>query len=63
MKLEEALAAIRRGERSTSPAGTQFWLEHDTKGRPVLMGLPQGFTKPVRNLVIASEHFTDEEWT
>ena len=63
MKLEDAIAAIRRGEHVTSPAGSEFWLEHDAKGRPVLMGRPQGFTKPVRNLVIASEHFTNEEWT
>ena len=62
MKLEDAVAAIRRGERVISPSGSMFWLEHDAKGRPVLMGRPHGFGKPVRNLVLASEHFTDEDW-
>lgn len=62
MKLPEAIAAIQVGQRVTSPAGSEFWLEQDAKGRPRLMALPHGFSKPVKHVVIASEHFTDEEW-
>lgn len=63
MTLAEAVERIQGGGRMRSSAGSVFWLEHDSQGRPVLMGIPKGYDKPVKNLVLSSEHFnTDLTW-
>lgn len=60
MNLSEAIHVILAGHRVRNSRGSEFWLEHDSKGRPVLVGQPKAYPRPVRNLVIASEHFSPE---
>ena len=59
MKLHEAVAAIAAGHKVRASSGAVFWLEKDAKGRPVLAGEPKGYGKPVKHLVLASEHFDE----
>lgn len=60
MNLSEAIHVLLAGHRVRNSSGSEFWLEHDSKGRPVLMGRPAGHHKDIRNLVIASMHFSPE---
>lgn len=59
MNLSEAVAAIVEGHKVRNNMGTVIWLEHTAKGNPVLMSIPFGFDRPIRNVVLASEHFRE----
>jgi hypothetical protein len=64
MTFAEAIAAIQAGSRVSNSTGSVFWLEHDSKGRPVLMGEPAGYGKSVKHVVFASEHFSGQlDWS
>ena len=56
-KFSEAVQAIEDGKRVVDSKGTEFWLAHDNKGRPVLMTIPGSYRKEVRHAVFSSEHF------
>jgi hypothetical protein len=57
MTFPEAMSALAEGKRIGNNKGSIFWLEHDAKGRPVLMHQPQEYPKPVKHSVFSSEHF------
>jgi hypothetical protein len=57
MKLFDAVDALQAGHRVRSSGGSTFWLETDKQGRPVLMGQPASHPRPVRHVVLGSEHF------
>lgn len=54
MKFSEAVQAIEDGKHVVNSKGTEFWLEHDAQGKPVLMSAPAGYNKKVRHAVFWS---------
>ena len=62
MTFPEAIACIAQGKTVTC-SGATYWLKHDSKNRPVLMGRFPGHPKDVRHIVFSSEHFdTNKTW-
>lgn len=56
MTISEALAEMLSGKRVVCN-GMVFWLTTNDKGCPILMGHPPALAKPVKHVVISSEHF------
>ena len=61
MRIAEAIAAIDAGKKVKRKDAT-YWLEADSKGRPILMIAPRSDAWMIKHAVISSEHFGSDEW-